>query len=85
MYDTWYQYSAGILVLKKGKKSYFGKYVSVFLLDVSTIPPRSRDLRNTRFVFSWSHLDQVEKLRQFLRWAGAGDVARRDKTKEAHM
>ena len=37
------------------------------------------------FVFSWTHLDQVEKLRQFLRWAGVGDVARRDKTEEAHM
>ena len=58
---------------------------SVFLLDVSAIPPQSRDLRNTRFVLSWFHLDQVEKQRQLLRWAGAGDVARRDKTEEAHM
>ena len=47
--------------------------------------PRSGDLRNTSFVFSWSHLDEVKIERQFLRWAGAGDVARRDKTEEAHM
>ena len=35
-------------------------------LDVTTIPPRSADLRSTRFVFLWSHLDQVEKLWQDL-------------------
>ena len=40
-----YQYSAGILV-RMQKSMLF----SVFLLDVST-PPRSGDLRNTRFVF----------------------------------
>ena len=36
-------------------------FLSVFLHDVSTIPPRSGDLQKTIFVFSWSHLDQVEK------------------------
>ena len=71
------QYSASILIL-------LHFFFSAFLLDVS-IPPRSGYLRNTMFVFSWSHLDEVEKLRQFLRWAGAKDVARRDETEEAHM
>ena len=58
VYDTrgTYQYSAGILVLTQ--KNILRP---VFELDVITIPPRSGDLRNTRFVFSWSHLDQVEK------------------------
>ena len=38
--------------------------------------------RKTIFCFSWSHLDKTEEQRQFSRWAGAVDVARRDKTEE---
>ena len=56
-----------------------------FFTCVSAIPPRFGYLRNTRFVPSRTHLDQVEKSRQFLPWASSGDVARRDKTEEAHM
>ena len=82
IYDTWY-----VRVLSWHTRTNAKNHVlfSAFLLDVSTIPPRSGDLRSTIFVFSWSHLDQVEKQRQFLRWAGAADVARRNKTEEAHM
>ena len=56
IYDTrgTYQYSAGILV--RMQKIVF--FFPVLLLDVSR-PPRSGDLRNTRF--SWSHLDEVKK------------------------
>ena len=83
------QYSAGILVLLLTLIVQKITFFSVCLLDVSILPP-SGDLRITRFVLSWSHLadphlDKVEKKRQFLRWAGARDVARRDKTEEAHM
>ena len=52
-----YQYSAGIIL----ELMQTIIYISVYELDVCTIPPRSGDLRNTRFVFSWSRLDKVEK------------------------
>ena len=55
---------------------------SVFLIDFSTcIPPRSGDLRNTRFVLSWSHLDEVENSGRFYvgQVPGTSHVATRPK------
>ena len=57
-------------------------YIYIYSCFFTSCIPRSGDLRNTIFVFSWSHLDAVNF---FLRWAGVGDVARRGKTEEANM